>query len=184
MLKQSLALAASLALLALSGCSLVQQGHGFEEQQQPEEVPPADAQTPPGAAPEEAPPALPAAPSVQEQHTPTRQYHLSSASSALVAQSRTQASGGNYVAANATLERAQRIEPNNPLVWIEIGQVQLQGGNSVQAANTGKKALQLASGDPATQAQAWRLIADSLKAQGKDADAADAERHAAGLAAR
>jgi len=163
----------------------MQSQHSFAEQQPDEAVAPATAAPETSGAPqEEAAPALPVAPSVQEQHAPARQFHLSSASSALVAQSRSQASSGNYVAANATLERAQRIEPNNPLVWIEIGQVQLQEGNAVQAGNTGKKALQLASGDPGTQAQAWHLIADSLKAQGKDADAADAERHAEGLATR
>jgi hypothetical protein len=46
----------------------------------------------------------------------------------------------------------------------------------------GRKALALASGDAAAQSSAWRLIADSLRARGNNAGAADAERRAASLA--
>lgn len=142
-------------------------------------VPPAPPPVQTGAAPEaEATPA----PSPEEQGGhPQRQFHLGIAATALVAQSHQQASTGNYEAASETLERALRIEPENPLLWIEMGQVRMEEGNAVQANGFGHKALALATGDPQAEARAWRLIADSLKAQGKAPEAADAEQRANAL---
>lgn len=113
---------------------------------------------------------------------PARQFRLGAAASALVAQSHAQAGSGEYAAAGATLERALRIEPDNPLLWVELGRVQLSQGNAGQAGGMGRKALALATGDPAAQASAWRLIADSLHAQGRTPEALEAEQHAASLA--
>jgi len=113
---------------------------------------------------------------------PARQFHLGPAASALVTQAKTQASGGEYAAAGATLERALRIEPDNPLLWVELGRVQMGEGNASQADSMGRKALALALGDPSAQASAWRLIADSLHARGRTADALEAEQRAASLA--
>ena len=124
--------------------------------------------TPSGATP----PAVPAPP------TPTRQYRLGSAASALVAQAHTRAAAGDYPAATATLERALRIEPENPLAWIELGRVQLASGNAAQADHMGHKALGLATGDPNAQAAAWRLISDSLRVRGRNEEASAATAHA------
>jgi len=112
---------------------------------------------------------------------PTRQFHLGPASSALVAQAHTQANGADYGQAAATLERALRIEPDNPLVWIELGRVHLAANDAAQADAMGHKALALATGDPAAQSSAWHLIADSLRASGRNGEAAQAEQRAAGL---
>jgi tetratricopeptide (TPR) repeat protein len=113
-----------------------------------------------------------------------RQFHLGAAANALVAQAQRQAAGGDYGAAAATLERALRIEPDNPLLWIELGRVRLGENNAAQADSLGRKAVTLATGDPLAQASAWRLIADSARARGRNADAYDADRRAAGLAPR
>jgi tetratricopeptide (TPR) repeat protein len=113
-----------------------------------------------------------------------RPYRLGPAASALVAQAHTQASGGAFDAAGATLERALRIEPDNPLLWVELGRLQLQEGNAGQADGMGRKALALASGDPEAQASAWRLLADSLRARGRNPEAADADQRANSLAPR
>jgi predicted Zn-dependent protease len=118
-------------------------------------------------APQPAPPAAPA-----------RQFRLGVAASALVAQAHTQAGSGEFAAAGATLERALRIEPGNPLLWIELGRVQMEEGNAAQADGMGRKALALATGDPAAQSAAWRLIADSLRARGRNTEALEAEQHA------
>ena len=48
----------------------------------------------------------------------------------------------------------------------------------------GRKALALATGDAAAQSSAWHLIADSLRALGRNGDAAEAEQHAQGVASR
>ena len=131
----------------------------------------------PGAGAQPTPPARPgtAAP---------RQFRLGTAATALVAQGHRQAAGGDYEAAAATLERALRIEPENPLLWVELGRVRLGQNNPPQADSMGRKALALATGDPAAQAAAWRLIADSLRARGRNGEAYEADRRAASLAPR
>jgi Tfp pilus assembly protein PilF len=124
------------------------------------------------------PPAQPPAP------TPPKQFHLGPASSALVTQAHQQADSGDFGQAAATLERALRIEPDNPLVWIELGRVRLAQNNPAQADAMGRKALALATGDASAQSSAWHLIADALRARGDNGGAADAERRAASLAAK
>lgn len=129
-------------------------------------------------------PAVPAPPGVPERPAPpaARQFHLGPATSALVSQAHAQLNGGDPGPAAATLERALRIEPDNPLLWIELGRVRLAESNAAQADALGRKALVLAGGDPAAQAAAWRLIADAMRARGRNAEAADAEQRAAAAA--
>lgn len=124
------------------------------------------------------PPAQPSPP------TAPKQFHLGPASSALVTQAHQQAESGDLGQAAATLERALRIEPDNPLVWIELGRVRLAENNPAQADSIGRKALALATGDSSAQSSAWHLIADALRVRGDNGGAAEAERHAASLAPR
>lgn len=139
--------------------------------------------TPGAPSPGSAQPA-PAIPGERPQAPQGRQYRLGPAASALVAQAHTQANGGEFGAAAATLERALRIEPENPLLWVELGRLQLQQNNAAQADGMGRKALALATGDPAAQASAWRLIADSLRSRGRNPEAAEADQRANALAPR
>lgn len=148
---------------------------------------------PPGAPPSGPSPSGTAqpAPPTPEQPSPApperpaaRQFHLGPAASALVTQAHTQAGGGDYGQAAATLERALRIEPDNPLLWIELGRVRLGENNAAQADAMGHKALALATGDAAAQAAAWRLIADSLRALGRNPEAAEADGRAGSLSPR
>ena len=44
-----------------------------------------------------------------------------------------QAASGDFGQAAATLERALRIEPDNPLLWIELGRIRLAESNPAQA---------------------------------------------------
>lgn len=127
------------------------------------------------------PPAATTGPGERPSTAPAKQFHLGPATTALVVQAQRQAGSGDYGPAAATLERALRIEPDNPLVWIELGRVHLSEGNAGQADALGRKALALATGDPAAQALAWRLIADALRARGRETDAYDAERRATSL---
>jgi hypothetical protein len=99
---------------------------------------------------------------------------LSPASKALVAQAQTQRNKGDLPGATVTLERALRIEPNNPLLWIEMGKLRMAQRNYVQAEGMGRKALAMSVGDDRTQSQAWQLIADSLRALGKNTQAQEA----------
>lgn len=135
----------------------------------PEQPPPPPAETRPGEPPstvEE--PQPPPAPVVRE---PT----LGAASRALVGQAQTQAATKNYAVAASTIERALRIEPGNPLLWIELGKVRLAEGNYVQAENMGRKAVSMSVNAPRAQASAWRLIAESYRARGKNIEAQEAQ---------
>jgi tetratricopeptide (TPR) repeat protein len=109
---------------------------------------------------------------------PQKEFRLSAASSSLVSQARTQSRKGEFPAAIATLERALRIEPDNPLVWLELGQVHLSARNAAQAESMGRKAVALATGNPGVQSTGWRLIGDSLRARGRDVDANEAYQRA------
>ena len=82
---------------------------------------------------------------------------------------------GEFDGASATLDRALRIEPNNPLLWIERGRLRLAESDAHQAEGCGRKALALASGDPSAQRQAGRLLADALRAQQRNQEAQEVE---------
>jgi len=127
------------------------------------------------------PPVSPPAP-VPPPPTPTpREYRLGSAAAALVAQAQRDAASGSPQLAEGTIERALRIEPSNPLLWIMLGQAHQSAGQYELAGSMGHKALQLAAGDPRAQAAAWRLIGDSLRARGRNSEADDAYSRADNL---
>ena len=137
--------------------------------QQPPETPPEQQPgQPPSTTPEPTPPPAPV----------VREPTLGAASRALVSQAQTQMATKNYPIAASSIERALRIEPDNPLVWIELAKVHQAEGNHARAENMGRKALALARGDGRAQAASWNVIADSLRARGRNEEAADAERRA------
>ncbi len=112
---------------------------------------------------------------------PNRPRTLKPASRALVAQAQNQSKAGNDALAAVTLERALRIEPDNPLLWIELAKVRQNEGNELQAENLARKALSMATGDGRTQAAAWRVIAQSYRARGRNPEAREADLKAANL---
>ncbi|MDP9084584.1 MAG: tetratricopeptide repeat protein [Pseudomonadota bacterium] len=101
--------------------------------------------------------------------------HLSPATRSLVTQARAQLARGDLPGASSTLDRAVRIEPNNPLLWIEMGRLRLAENDPHQAEGCGRKALALASGDRVAQAQAGRVLADALRAQRRNPEAREVE---------
>jgi uncharacterized protein HemY len=106
---------------------------------------------------------------------PPRQNSLSPATLSLVTQARSLLARGDFDGASSTLDRALRIEPNNPLLWIELGRVRLAERDPHQAEGCGRKALALASGDPGARRQAGRVLADALRAQGQNQQAREVE---------
>ena len=173
-----------LALLTLSACSV----EPFRPDPEPGRLPPPGPATDGGAGPALSTPAEdvvvqadpersvePPPPPVLEpapRERPKRpQATLSPASRALVTQASTQRKKGDLPGAAVTLDRAMRIEPNNPLLWIEMGRLRMDQRNYAQAENMGRKALAMAVGDDATQSQAWDLIAQSLRARGRNVEA-------------
>ena len=85
-------------------------------------------------------------------------------------------SRGDLDGASATLDRALRIEPNNPLLWVELGRLRIAESDAHQAESCARKALSLGSGDRSAQAQAGRLLVDALRAQGRNQEAAEVQR--------
>lgn len=149
------AAAAALGLL-LGGCTLFSRPPPVQPQPVPSPV------APPLVVP---PPPAPVAPVVPAPAPPppaaTRHIELSSASRSLVTLAHTQTAHGDLPAASTTLDRALRIEPDNALLWVELGRLRLAEGDAHQAEGCGRKALALASGDPAAQDLASRLLADA-----------------------
>ena len=122
-------------------------------------------------------PSRPSVPPPPPQRAPPslRENHLSAATGSLVTQARALIAHGDLDGASSTLDRALRIEPNNPLLWIERGRLRLAENDSHQAEGCARKALALASGDRSAQAQAGRLLADALRAQRRNQEAAEVE---------
>jgi predicted Zn-dependent protease len=106
---------------------------------------------------------------------PPRQNSLSPATLSLVTQARSLLAHGEFDGASSTLDRALRIEPSNPLLWIELGRLRLAERDPHQAEGCGRKALALASGDPSARRQAGRVLADALRAQGHNQEAREVE---------
>jgi Tfp pilus assembly protein PilF len=115
---------------------------------------------------------------------PPREPTLGAASQALVQQAQAQLAVKNYAVAAGSIERALRIEPDNPLLWIELAKVRQAEGNYVQAENLARKAVSMSVQAPRTQAQAWQLIAETYRARGKNIEAQDAEAKAKALLRR
>lgn len=76
----------------------------------------------------------------------------------MLQQSRTQRAAGSLPTAKASLERALRLDPNNPEIWVELGEIELQTGNTSQAATMARKALSLAGRNGSVASRAERLL--------------------------
>jgi len=150
----------------------------------PYQKPATPPEQPPGTPPAETRPGEP--PSTVEEPQPlpapvVREPTLGAASRALVSQAQTQVATKNYAVAASSIERALRIEPDNPLLWIELGKVRFAEGNYVQAENMARKAVSMSVNAPRAQSSAWRLIADSYRARGKNIEAQEAQARADSL---
>jgi Tfp pilus assembly protein PilF len=117
----------------------------------PPELPPRPPEAVPTPQPQPAPQPLPVPAPVQPQS-----YHP--AGEALVEQARRESDLGNDALAGATLERALRIDGNNPWIWIELGYLRLDAGQRAAAESMARKALSLAARDPGARAAAARLL--------------------------
>ena len=99
---------------------------------------------------------------IQENKTasaaPPRTFSSSPAVAILTKQANNQLTVGKAGRAAATLERALRIEPENPLLWLRLAEVNAQQGKKSQAASMARKALNLAPGDARLQARGQRLL--------------------------
>lgn len=80
------------------------------------------------------------------------------ATTALLLQARSDRAAGALASAESAIERALRIAPSDPWLWIELGQIKRAAGDVSQAAAMGRKALTLTAGDRAAEASATALL--------------------------
>jgi hypothetical protein len=141
-----------------AGCALLPLEH---------EAPPPDATEPErGVMPELPPEGMPVPPessplrrplpAPEPEPLPAPSYHP--AGEALVEQARREVLLGNDALAGATLERALRIDGVNPWIWIELGHLRLGAGQRAAAESMARKALSLATRDPAARGAAAALL--------------------------
>ena len=88
---------------------------------------------------------------------------MSAAGSALLVQSRNERRAGDYARAAATLERALRVEPTAPAVWLELARVRMLEGNYVQAEQLARKAQTLAADNESVARQSQDVISEALR---------------------
>jgi len=134
-----------LAILLLAGCS---------------SAPPGPAQPPPRT------PELPGDPS-SGVSAPGPQHSLTLA---LHDQANAARLRGDHDTAIATLERAIRIDPDAPELWLLLSQVNLDAGDSAAAEQLARKALQFVGNRANLEQQAWALI-DAAQHQAADQEA-------------
>ena len=142
-----------ITLLLLAGCSVSPQ---HPESQQGFEVEP-------GA-------------SDQSQIRPSPQ--TSKAALALLAKARQAANQGQLSVAEAQLERALRIEPQNAVLWHYMAKLRLHQGQLSQAAGLAAKSNSLDQGNSELQADNWRIIAHARYQKGDKPGAEAAQRRA------
>jgi hypothetical protein len=154
----------AVALLAaawLAGCAWLplEEEAPAREVSQPEtgERPalPPESRTTPVPEPERSARPLPL-PTPAPEPLPPPSYHP--AGEALVEQARREVLLGNDALAGSTLERALRIDGNNPWIWIELGHLRLAAGQRAAAESMARKAISLSTRDPGARGAAASLL--------------------------
>lgn len=136
----------------------------------PVPLPPPELPVPPPLEPAGLPPAEPPALAVPSEN---------SAVVALLRKSQEQSSAGQLDAASASLERALRIEPRNPVLWQRLARVRLEQKDYQQAENLAAKSNSLAGSDRRLRGENWRIIGEARSRRGDRAGAKAAFERAA-----
>jgi predicted Zn-dependent protease len=102
------------------------------------------------------------------------------AAAALLGQANEQTRAGELDQASSSLERALRIEPNNPWIWHQLAQVRLSQRQDEQAVQMAGRSNTLTS-DRGLQARNWRVIAQARARLGQEEAARSAAAKARDL---
>lgn len=89
---------------------------------------------------------------------PAPSYNGNPAVTILTKQANNQLVAGKTDRAASTLERALRIDPENPMLWLRLAEVNEKQGNSSQASSMAKKAMMLAPDDNNIKQRGRRLL--------------------------
>jgi Tfp pilus assembly protein PilF len=76
------------------------------------------------------------------------------------------AAAGDLPKAIQILERAIRIQPDKPELWLDLARLHLKEGNPAQAEQFARKALLFTGQRYDLEQQAWVIIADAKAAKG------------------
>ncbi|MBY4678300.1 tetratricopeptide repeat protein [Marinobacterium arenosum] len=98
---------------------------------------------------------------------------------ALLNNARQQAAQGELLAAQSSLERAQRIAPRDPEVYYQLAELRRRQQQYRQAEQLALRGLELSGGQPAMQRALWLLVADVRQADGDRQGAREARERAA-----
>ena len=96
----------------------------------------------------------------------------------LMENARSDASAGRLANAAASMERAIRLAPRNPLLWQELARLRLKQGEFVQAEHVALRSNSFTRGDANLRVANWQIIAQAREARG-DAEGARAARELA-----
>lgn len=97
---------------------------------------------------------------------------------ALMQEAEASRNAGQLDNAAATLERAIRIQPRNPLLWHQLANLRLQQHQPGMAEDLAKKSNVLGKGDRALSQKNWALIAEARRQKGDVEGAAEADAKA------
>ena len=86
------------------------------------------------------------------------------------------ASSGKQDQAAASLERALRIEPKNPLLWQRLGLLRLKQGQWQQSIALAQKSNSLARNNKRMQLDNWKIIKRASEAAGDTDGAKEAKK--------
>lgn len=100
-----------------------------------------------------------------------RPQTMNPASASLLQQAEEQRRDGNAAQAAATLERAVRIDPGEPAVWLALARIRYLESNWLQAEQLARRARSLAADQSSIDTQARDLLADALDRQGRQQEA-------------
>lgn len=172
----------SLTVLALAGCASTQGTRETVSRPRPpvgQVLPPEVAPGVPSPLPPVQPEMTPAEPVVVAPPPPDLPRSAESISGAavtsLVRQARSQRAAGQPQQAQATLERALRIEPRNYFVWSALAQTHLDQKNYEQAASVAAKSNSLARGNLYVELENWKTIRAARVATGNASGAEQAQ---------
>ncbi len=110
--------------------------------------------------------------------------YLVAAASRLWDQARMEMALGKYDQALSTVERAIRIDGENPELWTLMAKIQLKRKDFYQAEQLARKSNLLSAKNPSLRAENWRIIAAALNSLGKTASAKEAAKKAERLEKR
>lgn len=100
---------------------------------------------------------------------------------ALLDKARRDARAGQLPTATASLERALRIEPRNPVLWQELALLKLQQSDYRQAENFAARSNSWAGSNRALMAKNWHIISEARALRGDNQGAQAALNQAKAL---